>query len=284
MPILPLIGKKRREKRQSLWLWQVSEICNMEKLRTYGKSPFKVVVVHGGPGAPGEMASVARRLSAGGIGVLEPLQSANSVKGQIEELYEVLGRQASRPVTLIGYSWGAWLSFIFSAKYPTLVGKLILIGSGPFEEKYCETLKKRRLGRLDSDEREEAEKLLCNTHDLDSITFSRLGSLMSKADSFDPIAHESEVLKCDSLIFHDVWPEAAQMRKEGKLIKMAAKITCPTIAIHGKYDPHPPEGVKEPLEARINEFRFIELDKCGHTPWIERQASERFYTILEEEI
>lgn len=45
-----------------------------EKLRTYGQAPFKGAVLHGGPGAPGEMAPVAKEL-ARFCGVLEPLQT-----------------------------------------------------------------------------------------------------------------------------------------------------------------------------------------------------------------
>ncbi len=104
----------------------------MNNLRRYGKAPFGVAVIHGGPGAAGEMALMARELSKQ-WGVLEPLQTANSVKGQVEELKTILTESADVPVTLIGFSWGAWLSFIVTASYPSLVSKLILIGSGPFE-------------------------------------------------------------------------------------------------------------------------------------------------------
>lgn len=52
--------------------------------RRYGKEPFKVVVVHGGPGAAGEMKTMAEELSKT-FGVVEPLQTANSIKGQVED-------------------------------------------------------------------------------------------------------------------------------------------------------------------------------------------------------
>jgi len=32
----------------------------MKNLRKYGKAPFSIAAIHGGPGAPGEMAPVAR--------------------------------------------------------------------------------------------------------------------------------------------------------------------------------------------------------------------------------
>jgi hypothetical protein len=50
----------------------------LKELRKHGKQPFLVVVIHGGPGAPGEMYPVARRLSKT-TGVLESLQSKSSI-------------------------------------------------------------------------------------------------------------------------------------------------------------------------------------------------------------
>jgi len=44
----------------------------MDTLRKYGKEPFSIAVIHGGPGAGGEMAPVARELSSH-WGVLEPI-------------------------------------------------------------------------------------------------------------------------------------------------------------------------------------------------------------------
>jgi len=56
------------------------------------------------------------------------------------------------------------------------------------------------------------------------------------------------------------------------------------VAIHGDYDPHPPEGVKRPLAKVLRDFQFILLKNCGHLPWIEREAKGEFYEILKEEL
>lgn len=125
----------------------------MKNLRKYGTKPFNVAVIHGGPGAPGEMAPVARELSSV-RGVLEPLQTAATLEGQVQELKAVLENNGDLPVTLIGFSWGAMLSFIVSAQYPLFVKKLILIGSGAYEEKYAVNIMKTRLSRLSEEERE----------------------------------------------------------------------------------------------------------------------------------
>jgi pimeloyl-ACP methyl ester carboxylesterase len=259
----------------------------MKNLRTYGKAPFNVAVIHGGPGAAGEMAPVAREL-ASGWGVLEPLQTATSLQGQIEELRSVLENKADLPIFLAGFSWGAWLSYMVAAHYPALAKKLILIGSGPFEEKYATEIQETRLNRLSEEERIEVESLL---EILDNpaakekkTAFARFGALFSKADAYDPIKHESEVIYYDPHIFHSVWKEAAELRKSGKLLQLGKHIKCPVVAIHGDYDPHPAEGVQKPLSAILKSFRLILLPNCGHKPWIEREAKDKFYETLREEL
>jgi len=259
----------------------------MKNLRKYGKALYEVAVIHGGPGACGEMAPVARELTSR-WGVLEPLQTAAALEGLIKELKTVLEENGDLPVTLIGFSWGAWLSFIFAAKYPSLVKKLILVGSGPYEEKYAKRILQTRLNRLSEKDRTEAEsiiEILNNPAVKDKNTaFARFGTLISKADTYDPIAHKFEVINCSYNIYQSVWNDAAEMRRSGELLKLGKHIKCPVVAIHGDYDPHPAHGVQKPLSAILNSFRFIMLKNCGHRPWIERTAKDRFYEILKEEL
>jgi pimeloyl-ACP methyl ester carboxylesterase len=257
----------------------------MNNLRKYGRKPFNLAVIHGGPGAPGEMAPVARELSKN-MGVLEPLQTANSVDGQVLELKGILEKFCNPPLILIGFSWGAWLSYILTARYPSLIKKLILIGSGPFAEKYTNKTMETRLKHLNADEREEAFKLavILNSGELSGDGLARFGELMGKADAFDPLPHDSEVLPCSPNIYQQVWGEAVKLRSSGKLLKLGASIQCPVVAIHGDFDPHPAAGVREPLSRVLKDFRFILLDNCGHHPWLERQAKQQFYDSLRSEI
>jgi len=46
-------------------------------------------------------------------GILEPLQTKDSLQGQLEELKKTLDQHADLPVTLIGHSWGAILGYLF---------------------------------------------------------------------------------------------------------------------------------------------------------------------------
>jgi pimeloyl-ACP methyl ester carboxylesterase len=261
----------------------------MKNMRTYGKGPFRVVVVHGGPGAPGAVAPVAREL-AKNAGVLEPLQTKDSLEGQIEELRDVLEKNADLPAVIIGHSWGAMLSFIVAARYPALVKKLILVGSGPFEQRYANNIDSERLTRLTEEERIEAFKLIEIINNAAAgernKAMARYGELMARADTYDalPPEKEPEPLEASEEINRKVWAEAKKLRVSGELLKMGYKIKCPVIAIHGDYDPHPAAGVREPLARVIKDFKFILLEKCGHEPWVERQARERFYEVLKGEI
>ncbi len=259
----------------------------MKNPRKYGKAPFSIAVVHGGPGAAGEMAPVASELATG-WGVLEPIQTAMSLEGQVEELRMVLENNGDLPVTIIGFSWGAWLGFIVAARYPAIIKKLILVACAPYEEKYAAKIRETRLNRLSEEERTEFESIFRTLNDpapedRDTV-FARLGVLATKADAYDPEIDNSEEIDCRADIFQSIWPEAAKLRSSEQLLELANHIKCPVVAIHGDYDPHPAEGVQKPLSTILKSFRFILLKNCGHKPWIERQAKEEFLRVLKEEV
>ena len=259
----------------------------MKNVRTYGTPPFQVAVIHGGPGAPGEMAPVARELSLL-CGVLEPLQTKTTAAEQVEELAAVLKEHGDLPIILIGHSWGAMLSYIFTARHPSFVKKLILVSSGPFEAHYASGIMETRLSRLTREERARFDKL---SKALDDPTnsdrnsaFAQLGELISKADVFDALPRENDVIEVDAALFESVWQDATQMRSSGELLKLGRKIHCPVVAIHGDYDSHPAEGISAPLSRVVSDFRFMLLKQCGHDPWYERYAKEPFYALLKQEL
>ena len=259
----------------------------MKNLRKYGLKPFNVAIIHGGPGAPGEIAPIARELSTN-IGVLEPLQRKTTIEGQIQELKIVLENYVEAPIILVGWSWGAWLSFIFAAKCPSLVKTLIIIGSGPFENKYAKNIMITRLNRLNNAEKKEVNLLIDILNDPSfgnkNKHMERFGKLIFKADSYNPINQENETIEYQFDTYEKIWKQAVELRSSGKLLKFGDEILCPVVAIHGDYDPHPYKGVKEPLSNVINDFSFILLERCGHYPWVERYAKDRFFEILNNEV
>lgn len=259
----------------------------MQNPRKYGNPPYTAAVIHGGPGAAGEMAPVAAGLALS-CGILEPLQTKTSILGQVAELHEIISRNASVPVALIGYSWGAWLSIIYAAEQPAMVKKIVLVSSGPFEQEYAVSIQAERMRRLKQNEISEIEFLMDAfenpaARNRDKI-FTRIGEIMSKTDVFRHTEEPGVKLELNGAIFKSVWKEAEDMRKNGRLMECVKKIKCPVTAIHGDYDPHPAEGVEKPLSKALKDFKFVLLKKCGHTPWIEKLAKEEFFKILRSEI
>lgn len=252
-------------------------------VRLYGEPPFTVALVHGGPGAAGEMAPVARRLSSA-AGVMEPLQTRDSLEGQVSELHDTISAFGRVPLILAGFSWGAWLSYILAARYPHLVDRLILISSAPFQQRYAGDILKTRLSRLDERESLRARALIAALEGPsagnEDIYLKELSELFYKADSFDPLPRNPDAAGADFHIHSSVWREASGLRKSGQLLTMGRNIRCPIKAVHGDHDPHPARGVSQPLEGIAADFTFALLDKCGHYPWLERQAGEEFFRLL----
>ncbi len=178
---------------------------------------------------------------------------------------------------------------MLAATHPALVRKLILVSSGPFEERFTASIVATRLARLEDGERREFQSALQTLSDKvardKGMVFATLGRLTAKADAFDALQREhTNTTKLRPDIYEAIWPEAAELRASGKLLMLGSQIQCPVVAIHGDHDPHPAAGVEEPLGRLLREFRFVLLRNCGHHPWLERQTKAEFFGVLRQEL
>lgn len=254
-------------------------------MRKHGKPPYDIVLVHGGPGSAGELEPLARMLSPE-MGVLEPFQTEDSVGGQIEELKEHIEENCRVPVTLVGWSWGAWLSMMVASEHPQLIKKLIMVGCAPLEDRYVPIIMRKRYRRLGTGEIDELKRVtsMMSSPGTSEAVPRRFGELMSKADSYELIEQERPNVIYDLHINRKVWGEASRMRSTGEILDILSRVRCPTTAIHGRNDPHPWEGVKYPLDELRPDDVFHLLDRCGHAPWLEKHARERFLNLLKDEL
>lgn len=258
----------------------------METVRTHGHPPYRVAVIHGGPGAPGSMASVAQELSPEG-GILEPFQTQETVWGQLEELQEMMESHASPPVVLVGHSYGAWLSFLMAARYPEGIEKVILVGSGPFTSEYVPLMNRERNGRLTAQEKKQQESFFASRAGPGiewEQGFQEFGRVMSQVDSYSPITQHQEDLPYRLDLFWKNMEEMNELREGGHLLAWGSRIEAPVLVLHGEYDSHPFQGVLLPLYDVVKDFRFILLPRCGHVPWNERYAREAFFALLKKEL
>jgi pimeloyl-ACP methyl ester carboxylesterase len=268
---------------------QLRRGLNMKNYRAYGHEPYKIVMVHGGPGALGDLGYVADKISSS-FGVIEALQTKTTIAELIDEIIEIIDSQCSVPVTLVGHSWGAWLAYLMVAERSDLVSKLVLIGSGPFESDYAKQIESTRLARLDKEQCRLLEDLTREfyskvTNDKDRL-LAEIGSIIENADTYSPnnVDDGSYRIKIVGDMFSGVWNEAEKLRSSGVLLDLASKLNCEVLVIHGEYDPHPVAGVIEPLKNRVEDFESVILAKCGHSPWKESFAHDKFFRTLMDAI
>ena len=128
----------------------------MQTVREYGSGEKTVVLVHGGPGAPGYMASLARDLEDE-FHVFEPFQRGSgaehlTVELHVNDLQQVIESRSekTKPV-VVGHSWGAMLALAHAAAYPDSLSALVLIGCGTFDADSRRQLELTRQERMQQD-------------------------------------------------------------------------------------------------------------------------------------
>lgn len=223
------------------------------RVRQYGNSGPFAIVLHGGPGAAGEMAPIAREL-ADSFRVLEPFQRPSgavplTVATHIADLRGLISPGAA----LVGFSWGAMLALAFAAAHPELAGPLVLIGCGTFD-----TSARARL-RATIYERQR-QGLLPYSHDL--------------------LPAEPEPIEFDARAQQETWADMVRLQEESVYPAAFAAIRGPVLMLHGADDPHPGRRIHESLRPYLPQIEYREFRQCGHYPWLERAARDEFFATL----
>lgn len=245
-------------------------------VRWHGVPPPRTAVVHGGPGAPGSAAGAARLLS-GRTAVVEPLQSAGSVDGLVDELAGQLRHVDGGPLAVVGHSWGALLGYLVAARDPEVVSALVMAASPPLTAAAEEEAQRRRAAGLSAAERGELRAL---SEQADEGTAAcRWEAWLQRTESMEPVAIESEWLALHADLARRVWAEVTRRRHH--LLAEGRRIRCPVTVVHGTDDPRPLDGVVNPLREVLPRLRVVVLERCGHFPWIERHARGPFRQVVD---
>jgi pimeloyl-ACP methyl ester carboxylesterase len=254
-------------------------------VRAYGQAASPpLFVLHGGPGAAGHMAPVARGLAAR-FHVLEPFQRRGgagplTVAQHVADLHAVIGLHApnNRP-SLVGASWGAMLALAYGAAHPETIGPLVLVGCGTFDVSARAIFKKTMAERMDDATQtrlRQAERL------------NRDKALKASAEaltpiySYDPITSAHADDEVDAQAHDETWNDMLRLQAEGFYPAAFAAIKSPVLMVHGTFDPHPGRLIRAGLQPHLPQLEYCELDRCGHYPWLERHAADRFFSLLRE--
>ncbi len=223
-----------------------------------------LVLIHGGPGAPGSLDDLALLLP----GAAAPRQTRFS----IDELIDELSGQFEGAKVLLGHSWGAWLAVLFAVARPEKVKSLILVGSGPVDARQTPKIAAARAAKIGPRYNELVQAVAQNP-----ALLPELGRLCELSDDYAPVSPPPPCT-VNGRMYNAVWSEAATLRAEGKIAAAFAALPRPAAIIHGADDPHPFSGVA----GSIPFARTFLLGRCGHSPWREKFARDFFLAIVDE--
>lgn len=183
---------------------------------------------------------------------------------------------AAKKISLAGHSWGAWLAALFAEKYPELIENVILIGSGPLEDKYVSDIGARRFQNLSEEDGAIFQRLI-NRQATDE-DMEKIPNIIEKADNYcleNREKHKAD--KTDSEMYNKVWDEAAKLRTSREFLESFKNIKSKIYLIQGEFEPHPVNGVTIPLQEIGVPCETYILEKCGHSPFMEKYAKDEFY-------
>jgi proline iminopeptidase len=248
-----------------------------------------VIVIHGGPGM--DHATLAADLTplerrhrliyydqrGGGQSTLPTDTSLLSIDHHVRDLEALRRHLELEKVTLLAHSFGPAIAAQYAIAHPSRVERMIFLGpipprKGDFFEEYG----KRLNARLSEEQRKRAEALSFDT-DGDVIAVCReYWSIMTAprvAKSLSPgvvkadlCAGSAEAIrygmtKTSSVTFASLgdWNWTAAL----------AKVTAPTLILHGEEDAIPMEMIEEWTKAMPN-AKLMRLRKTAHFPHAER--------------
>jgi pimeloyl-ACP methyl ester carboxylesterase len=254
----------------------------MLHVREYGCSGPRIIVLHGGPGAPGHMALVARGL-ASSYRVVEPFQRGSggerlTVARHVADLHEVINFYAGRcHPALLGASWGAMLALVYAARYPSSTGPMILVGCGTFDLVARAELQRTIAERMNDKIR---ARLKCADKLDQDERLKASAEAMTPIYSYDLLASPHEEDKVDARAHHETWDDMVRLQAEGTYPAAFATIKVPILMVHGTFDPLPGRLILEGLRPYLPQLEYRELERCGHYPWLERAAADTFFSIV----
>ncbi len=256
-------------------------------VRTYGDSGPQVILLHGGPGAAGYMAPVARDLS-NSFRIVEPFQRRReheplTVQRHIDDLHDVVAAYSSdEQPAIIGHSWGAMLALAYAAQHPDVARCIVLVGCGTFDSAAREYLQITVASRANPQLGSRLRRLAVEIGNPD-VRLCVLGRLLEPLYIYDSLAEATdETEEYDRQGHDESWRDMLRLQKRGVYPSTFAGIPVPVLMLHGDWDPHPGRMTLTTLQPYLPQLEYTELTNCGHYPWREKAARDTMFEILRD--
>ncbi len=178
---------------------------------------------------------------------------------------------SSRPVHLIGISFGGMIAQVTTLSRPDLVRSLTLIGTAASFGKDVQNGMRAR-----------AE--LVRTDGMAAVvesSLSRWFTATTRQNRPDIMDRLTKTLLADDPATHAaIWELIATLAIQNRL----AEIECPTLVLVGEHDPSTPPLVAKGLASSISDARLIEIPNCSHIVMVEapNAVNEALLSFLEQ--
>jgi proline iminopeptidase len=274
--------------------------------RVDGGGPDTIVVLHGGPGFNLEgirpdLTPLARHhaliyFDQRGGGRSEMPDALQLTAGAMIEDVEAL-RRAYRldRLTLLGHSWGGGLAVLYAAHYPGRVRRLILVSPipprwKPYMDQSIATQALRhdsaesaRLALLDSMQAIAPDpQQVCREMARIMVRGFTATPEAARRVRGDVCAGTPENIRAMAVVNGRIWQSLVNgPPPEGDYDwrPLAARVSAPTLVVHGEADPFPLAGSEEWVQA-LPAARLVVVPGAGHFPHAERP--ELFFPPVEE--
>ncbi|MCB9913874.1 MAG: alpha/beta hydrolase [Planctomycetes bacterium] len=198
-------------------------------------------------------------------------------------------RSRAPRAALVGWSWGAMLALSYAALHRERASALVLVGCGTYSLASRTEYQRRMAARYGAAERAREEELRAALAAAErprrarDALLGRWGALAEAAQAYaldDAAPRADDALAFDAAGHRETWDDALRLQAEGTEPARFAAIRCPVTLLHGADDPHPGALVRDDLLPCVPRLEYVELARCGHQPWRERHAADRFRAEL----
>ncbi len=102
------------------------------------------------------------------------------------------------------------------------------------------------------------------------------------SDSIGPHPDHEEFEPFDTQAHHETWDDMVKLQDAGTYPGAFAAIESPVLMLHGEYDHHPGEMIRDSLVPHLRNLEYHQWERCGHRPWIEKFVREEFFSVMSE--
>jgi len=254
-----------------------------------------IVILHGGPGlGHNYLFPHFKRLAKNYRVIFYDQRSSGRSTGHenpsgitmanfVEDLEELRSTFALPKLNILGQSWGGLLALNYAIRYPEKLKTLILLESAGASSEYISQFHQNVENRLTVKAKEELQTIgFINRHgERIGNSFNKYLFLYFQAYFYDQnlanklyIDYFDDEMARKGLLSSERFADYLQ---DYDLFEALNKISCPTLIIHGDFDPIPFHQIQR-IHRNIAGSEFVLLQQCGHFAHIEK-SKQCFDTI-----